>query len=136
MKKVVNDKKTGSMHGEDYVKFFSLNLFLWRHLPVSFVLLLSVLGGSARKMASFLLRQRLSISSIQYEGLSHCLWLPRRLSIAWWYIFFACTVSSKHFERKPCIDFFGPPWAKAKNTVCKKQLINNCKKSEDLFFFF
>ena len=28
---------------------------------------------------------------------------------------------------KPYIDFFGPPWAKAKNIVCEKQLINDCK---------
>ena len=35
---------------------------------------------------------------------------------------------------KPCIDFFGPPWVKAKNIVCKKQLINNYKRSKDLFF--
>ena len=41
------------MLGEDYVKFFNLNLFLWRHLPVSSVRLLRVLGGSARRMASF-----------------------------------------------------------------------------------
>ena len=33
----------------------------------------------------------------------------------------------------PCIDFFGSPRAKAKNIVCDKQLINNCKRSEDLF---
>ena len=26
------------MPGENYKKFFSLNLFLWRHLPVSIVL--------------------------------------------------------------------------------------------------
>ena len=35
----------------------------------------------------------------------------------------------------PSIGFFGPPSVKAKNTICKKQLINNCKHSEDLFFF-
>ena len=33
------------MLGEDYVKFFNLNLFLWRHFPVSSVRLLRVLGG-------------------------------------------------------------------------------------------
>ena len=54
MKKVVNDKKPGSMPGEDYEKFFSLNLFLWRHLPVSSVLLLSVLGGLPGEWLAFL----------------------------------------------------------------------------------
>ena len=63
MKKVVNNKKPGSMPGEDYEKFFSLNLFLWRHLPVSSVLLLSVLGGSARRMASFSSRERLYLAA-------------------------------------------------------------------------
>ena len=63
MKKVVSDKKPGSMPGEVYEKFFSLNLFLWRHLPVSFVLLLSVIGGSARRTASFLSRQRLHLAA-------------------------------------------------------------------------
>ena len=29
-KKVVNDKKPGSMPGKNYEKFFCLNLFLWR----------------------------------------------------------------------------------------------------------
>ena len=57
-------KKPGSMLGEDYVKFFSLNLFLWQHLSVSSVFLLSVLGGSARRMASFLLRQRLHLVAL------------------------------------------------------------------------
>ena len=61
MKKVANDKKPSTMLGEDYVKFFNLNLFLWRHLPVSYVLLLRVLGGSARRMASFSSRQRLHL---------------------------------------------------------------------------
>ena len=32
-------------------------------------------------------------------------------------------------SRGPCIDFFGPPWAKAKNLICKKQLINKCKQN-------
>ena len=27
------------------------------------------------------------------------------------------------------IDFFGPPWAKAKKLICEKQLINNCKQT-------
>ena len=31
-------------------------------------------------------------------------------------------------SRGICIDFFGPPWAKAKSLICKKQLINNCKQ--------
>ena len=64
MKKVVNDKKLDSMPGEDYEKFFSLNLFLWRHLLVSSVLSLCVLGGSARRMASFLLRQRFHLAAL------------------------------------------------------------------------
>ena len=61
--KSLNDKKPGLMPGENYEKFFSLNLFLWRHLPVSSVLLLSVLGGSARRMASFSSRQRLNLAA-------------------------------------------------------------------------
>ena len=32
-------------------------------------------------------------------------------------------------SRGPCIDFFGPPWAKAKNLIRKKQLINKCKQN-------
>ena len=32
-------------------------------------------------------------------------------------------------SRGPCIDIFGPPWAKAKSLICEKQLINNCKQT-------
>ena len=32
-------------------------------------------------------------------------------------------VSPNISSRGPCVDFFGPPRAKAKNIVCEKQLI-------------
>ena len=41
---------------------------------------------------------------------------------------------SKHFEQGPYIGFFGPPQAEAKNIVYEKHLINDCKRSKDLFF--
>ena len=41
---------------------------------------------------------------------------------------------SKHFEQRAVHRFFKPPQAKAKNIICEKQLINNCKRMKTFFF--